>query len=333
VPRRLITAVAGALVALACAAPAHAASVWIEPEHHYLVVVGGPARDELTVSAGTTAGSLTLAARAGGPLGPAPAGCAPAGPQSITCAGPLAGVYVDGSGGNDSLTLTAVTASLGGDGDDVLHGGPGGDFLGGGEGNDTVDPGAGVDTARGDDGADLLRARDNSADHLACGSGADRVEADAVDQPATDCETITRPPLPAQPAPTPAPPDPGPIAPVQIPTSLPALAPVRIASRPVTMSRAGVVGLTLHCPATEKHACQGRVTLRLRGGAQASAAGGAPVLGRAKFPARPGGKVHVRVKLSRNGRRRIIRRKRARCSVVARIGNRMRSQSIVVRAR
>jgi opacity protein-like surface antigen len=179
VPRRLLTAAAGALAALACAAPAHAATVSIESTHHYLVVKGGPARDDLTVSAGKTAGGLTVVAHAGGPLGPAPHGCASAGPGSVTCAGPLAGVYVDGSGGNDSLTVTVATPSasflLGGGGDDVLRGGPGRDFL-------------------------------------------------------------------------------------------------------------------------------------------------------------SGGKTHVRVKLSRNGRRRIIRRKRARCSVVARAGNRTRTQSIVVHA-
>jgi hypothetical protein len=111
---------------------------------------------------------------------------------------------------------------------------------------------------------------------------------------------------------------------------------VRIADGPVRMSASGVLRIRLRCPAAERHACRGRLTIRL-GGAQAAAAGAPRIIGHARFRIRPGTHASVRVLLSRNGRQRIIRRRRANCSVVARTpkpggGTQQRKQSVVVTA-
>lgn len=300
--RGLLVALVSTLALLAGAASAHAATVTIDDAHHYLVVKGGPVPENLTVAPGSTAGSLQVRSQGSGPLGPPPPGCAPQGPEAITCGGALQGVYLDGDGGDDHLTLTAAT--------------PQPSVIVGGDGNDTI------------------LARDGATDYVYCGSGLDRAEIDAGDKPSLDCETVEAAPTP-KPAPKPpAPPAPPVATPPQPPAAAPAPAPVRIAAKPVTMTRAGVLPLVLRCPATETRDCKGTLTLRLRGSARTSSAKqGSTILGKARFRAHPGGKVRVRVKLSRHGRRRIIRRKRARCSVVARTGSHTRTQTITVRAR
>jgi Ca2+-binding RTX toxin-like protein len=78
------------------------------------------------------------------------------------------------------------------DGNDVLDGGPGNDMLEGGPGNDTLTGGAGQDRIYGTGGDDRIFAVDGSADYVDCGSGFDRVNADASDSVDADCETVVR---------------------------------------------------------------------------------------------------------------------------------------------
>jgi hypothetical protein len=103
---------------------------------------------------------------------------------------------VEGGDGNDALD--------GGGGRDRLYGGDGADDLRGGAGDDAVFGEAGADRLDGGDGDDYIDARDGSADTVACGAGADRVEADELDQVALDCEIVTRPGGGPPPGPPPA---------------------------------------------------------------------------------------------------------------------------------
>lgn len=96
----------------------------------------------------------------------------------------------------------AVPATiLGGPGADRLRGGPaadgvdggtGDDTLAGGDGGDRLDGGLGADALAGEGGDDVLAVRDGLPDTVACGDGADRVEADTLDDVATDCESVAR---------------------------------------------------------------------------------------------------------------------------------------------
>jgi len=110
----------------------------------------------------------------------------------------------------DTATVSiAIPATLlGGPGADRLTGGPAADQLSGDDGDDTLTggPGAdvvigglGADELRGDAGDDDVRARDGIQDLVRCGDGADRVDADTLDEIAADCETVTRTPTPAPP--------------------------------------------------------------------------------------------------------------------------------------
>ena len=81
------------------------------------------------------------------------------------------------------VSLSIPVTLLGGDGADTLTGGAGGD---------TVDGGLGADALAGGPGADHLISRDGLADTVACGDGADDVDADTLDTVAADCESVTR---------------------------------------------------------------------------------------------------------------------------------------------
>jgi Ca2+-binding RTX toxin-like protein len=84
--------------------------------------------------------------------------------DTISYAGEMANVYVNGGQGNDTLT--------GGDGDDFLVGGAGDDILNGGAGNDTLLGGSGNDTLNGGDGDDTIDGGAGT-DMLTGGAGAD----------------------------------------------------------------------------------------------------------------------------------------------------------------
>jgi hypothetical protein len=93
---------------------------------------------------------------------------------------------VAGNQGNDMLTT--------GGGNDQAVGGEGDDRLDGGAGNDVLDGGLGADTASGGSGNDDVRVRAGIADTVRCGEGSDKVDADTLDEPAGDCERVTRTP-------------------------------------------------------------------------------------------------------------------------------------------
>lgn len=112
-------------------------------------------------------------------------------------------VRIDLGEREDSATvaLALPVTLLGGAGADTLASGDGADAVGGGDGNDTLAAGAGADTLDGGGGADSLdggpgddtvRSRDGEADRVACGDGADQVEADSFDELAPDCEGVQR---------------------------------------------------------------------------------------------------------------------------------------------
>ena len=102
-------------------------------------------------------------------------------------------------GGDDKLQ--------GSDDDETIDGGAGNDDIRAGYGNDTIVGGPGADKLVGDrDGrcneyhcdlspgsaADTIDAVDGERDTIACGPGNDTVNADAADDVAPDCETVTR---------------------------------------------------------------------------------------------------------------------------------------------
>jgi TolB protein len=93
--------------------------------------------------------------------------------------------FVYGEGGNDKIN--------GGNGDDVLIGGGGNDILWGGFGGDYLKGGPGVDRFFGGYGNDVIDSRDGLTEHVYCGEGKDRVEADLHDI-VRDCEKVIRRP-------------------------------------------------------------------------------------------------------------------------------------------
>ncbi len=185
------------------------------------------------------------------------------------------------------------------------------------------------------DGNDRISARDGVVERIACGSGTDRVTADATDV-TTDCETVDRPSapvaptqpsggdsLPGKPAtPEPTTGDSGAAADLANPF-VNIVAPA-IPRQTVAVSPAGVASVQVACPATAG-SCKGTVALflvRSAGRARVVAAAGrskAPKgikLGSAKFTAQGGEKPVVHIRLNRRARRRIIRRRHTRCRIV-----------------
>ena len=105
---------------------------------------------------------------------------------------------LSGGGGNDKLSAF--------DYDDTVDGGVGNDTLTGGYGNDTITGGPGKDTIYADvssttcnyiqcrlpQGNDTIHARDGEADQIDCGVGNDTAYVDAVDTASTSCETVVK---------------------------------------------------------------------------------------------------------------------------------------------
>ena len=202
-----------------------------------------------------------------------------------------------GGRGADRLTGDKDSNAISGaEGDDELTGAAGDDALVGGTGRDNLSAG---------DGADSLNALDGAVDNAACGSGRDSIVADTGDSLASDCETsalttVMAPPPPGQ-----------------------AALPVRIAHKPVRITSRGLAVIRVRCTRAAPERCTGQLTLELPGrGAQASARRNGRVLGSATFTTRRGRLAVVKVRLSRNGRRRVLRRRRVRCqaSVVLQTG-------------
>jgi hypothetical protein len=204
------------------------------------------------------------------------------------------------TGGKSSDSLT------GGSGPNVLNGADGNDTLLGGEGGDALVGGAGRDSLSGETGDDSLNSVDGVLDNVACGEGGDTVTADEVDELTPDCESATL-------STEVAPPPPGPAL-------------VRLQQKPVRVTENGLAPLRLRCTRVARGACVGNLTLTLpvkaktktKTKAKTSAArqrARQEVLGRARFRIGSGRLTTVKVRLSRNGRRRVLRRRRVRCRV------------------
>ena len=94
--------------------------------------------------------------------------------------------FVYGESGRDRIH--------GENGNDVLIGGNGNDILWGDSGADYLKGGPGVDRFFGGYGNDLIDSRDGITEHVYCGEGIDRVEADLRDIVSSDCEKVVRKP-------------------------------------------------------------------------------------------------------------------------------------------
>ena len=123
--------------------------------------------------------------------------------QAFCPAAGVTRVRVDLADREDTATITPgiPTEVLGGTGADTLttgdvadrvDGGEGNDRLATGGGNDVVIAGLGIDDVDAGPGDDDVRAADGLADAIRCGDGTDKVEVDAFDSVALDCETVTR---------------------------------------------------------------------------------------------------------------------------------------------
>lgn len=102
------------------------------------------------------------------------------GGDDVLIAGDANGDTVDGGAGNDTVE--------GGFGDDRIIGGPGRDAIAGDRKSRCNELACDVLVA----GNDTIEARDGEVDSISCGTGADRVIADADDVVASDCETVER---------------------------------------------------------------------------------------------------------------------------------------------
>jgi Ca2+-binding RTX toxin-like protein len=102
---------------------------------------------------------------------------------------------VFGGGGTDFVYGESGRDRIHGEnGNDVLIGGNGNDILWGDSGGDYLKGGPGVDRFFGGYGNDLIDSRDGITEHVYCGEGIDRVEADLRDIVSSDCEKVVRKP-------------------------------------------------------------------------------------------------------------------------------------------
>ncbi len=159
---------------------------------------------------------------------------------------------LNGLGGDDSLTTTAdVVTPL---------------VIDAGAGNDTIQGGSASDSIDGGDGNDAIQVRENVADFVRGGPGADSATVDAVDAVAADVETVDRPQPP-----------------------LKAGAPKLTLRVNVTRN---VAALKLACPAGVSE-CKGTVTLR-------TAKGRVKTIGKANYSLNAGQSKTLKIKLAKN---------------------------------
>jgi Ca2+-binding RTX toxin-like protein len=222
----------------------------------------------------------------------------------------LDGVADDGEQGEGDNVDRDVEAILGGSGDDTLEGNPELNLLEGGAGADALDGGLGTDYLQGGDGNDRVysRAGADDRDDISCGEGDDRVTADWSDITDGLCETldVTEGPPRVRRKPfveTLWTPDPPPR--------------VRISSAPVVVTPAGTAQVEVRCG--QQALCKGTIKLELR--VPRRGPGNPPprkiVIGKERFSVPAGESRNVRVHLSRNGRRRVLRERNVRCSASA----------------
>ena len=136
------------------------------------------------------------------PNGPVSGGGQGSGPAT-GCSNQLAGTTgrdrLTGTEGSDQIRglrgrdriegLGADDCLFGNKGGDRIDGGAGNDQISGGNSRDRVIGGPGTDAIKTGTGGDRIRARDGEADTIDCGSGIDRVSADASDK-VSACERV-----------------------------------------------------------------------------------------------------------------------------------------------
>jgi hypothetical protein len=199
---------------------------------------------------------------------------------------------VTGGAANDRLT--------GGFGPNVLSGGPGNDTLSGGYGGDLLDGGSGRDLLDGGPDADVLRSADGEPDEDRCGTGDDAVFGDPIDTIAADCERPAVAPDAAQPG---------------------AGATLDLLPKVIRLTAAGGLRVRIYC-GLSTGMCTGRVSAAIkRTSRRATRAGvsmaGVRAAGGRKFSVKAGESKVIKVNISRNGRRRILREKKAKCRISA----------------
>jgi diguanylate cyclase (GGDEF)-like protein len=233
-----------------------------------------------------------------------------------TLGGGFGGDSIKGGPGNDTVTYSyftfPVAVSLDGAANDGIQndhsnvasdvenviGGQGADTLTGNALSNMLDGGPGRDVLRADGGDDTIRARDGERDDVGCGGGHDTVTADNVDTLARDCDSsVATPRLQTQ--------------------LLSAGTPVSLQSSPVRVTRKGVAPIQLRCLSKLAGRCRGTITLDLEAAsakkASASRTGRGQAIGKARFSVKSGGTAVLKVHISRNGRRRVLRRRKLRC--------------------
>ena len=218
----------------------------------------------------------------------------------------LDGAADDGEAGENDNVGSDVENLIGGSAGDTLLGSADPNTLDGGGGDDTLDGGTASDQLEGAAGADSMRARDGARDTVACGSESDSVVADPDDAAAADCESV----------------DTGQLL---LPPPLGATFKFKPGeSRSVPVGTKGVVRLPVTCGLSQG-VCEGTITLyRLKRKKRAkdrnrrarTSRRSRPKraqIGRASFSIAAGRTVRVKVRLSRNGRRRVLSERRLRC--------------------
>ena len=209
------------------------------------------------------------------------------------------GAANDGVAGEGDNVKTDIENLIGGAGADTLTGNAAANALFGGAGGDALNGSGGADNLNGAAGADTFATRDGASDNVSCGAENDTVTADPGDAANADCEDV----------------DTGAAAPAAKPTT----AKVKLSKRPITLGRDGKAPVAITCPKTQIGGCSGTVTIDI-----AAATGKArssrrsrrrTVLGKARYKVRAGKKKTVRVRMSRRGRRKVLRKRRVRCRV------------------
>lgn len=211
----------------------------------------------------------------------------------------LDGVADDGENGENDNARGDIETLLGGSGADTMTGDGHANRVVSGAGDDTVDGAGGEDIIDTGAGADTLKLRDAAVDRATCGTEKDAVVSDPPDAVGADCETDDTGTLKINAA---------------------DLAKPKVSGAPVEMGADGVARIKVSCPVGRSSRCRGTLTLELLKATKNRATGSrrsrrrAPA-GRAKFSIASGKTAPVKVKLSRNGRRRVLRERKVRCSV------------------
>ncbi|MEA2479164.1 MAG: hypothetical protein QOJ07_1086 [Thermoleophilaceae bacterium] len=227
-----------------------------------------------------------------------------------------------GGAGADTLSGGAGADTLsGGDGGDRMDGGAGADNLIGGADGDVLTGGVGLDSLAGGPGDDTIAAREGEVDTVDCGDGADSGAVDTADALDASCEAaVERPGGPAtDPGTDPPAVDPPAVDPPttgDTPPRVELAAPIKLTSpSSLQLSANGDLVLSVKCTATTG-SCTGAIAIYEDAGvikALPARAVARRTRKRGKLLARrnysvPHGRTRkVTVRLSRNGRRRVIK--------------------------